>query len=146
MELLLACVTILPSIRLKTPQQLTAHCLAIEYECTSTSRSEPNSLCKVSSSTRSCNHKFVLTSQLVTDHPKSRSLPYKITAEDMYDIFGKYGPIRQIRLGSTNTTRGTAYVVYDDIFDAKDAFENLNGFQVAGRYLVVSLRRITFHD
>lgn len=27
-----------------------------------------------------------------------RNLPYKITAEEMYDIFGKYGPIRQIRV------------------------------------------------
>jgi len=27
-----------------------------------------------------------------------RNLPYKITAEEMYDIFGKYGAIRQIRL------------------------------------------------
>ncbi len=26
-----------------------------------------------------------------------RNLPYKITAEEMYDIFGKYGAIRQIR-------------------------------------------------
>lgn len=55
----------------------------------------------------------------------------------MYDIFGKHGAIRQIRLGSTNATRGTAYVVYDDIFEAKNACENLNGFQVAGRYLIV---------
>ena len=30
-----------------------------------------------------------------------RNLPFKITAEEMYDIFGKYGPIRQIRLGIT---------------------------------------------
>ena len=28
-----------------------------------------------------------------------RNLPYKITAEEMYDIFGKYGAIRQIRSG-----------------------------------------------
>ena len=27
-----------------------------------------------------------------------RNLPYKITSEEMYDIFGKYGPIRQIRV------------------------------------------------
>lgn len=27
-----------------------------------------------------------------------RNLPYKISSEEMYDIFGKYGPIRQIRL------------------------------------------------
>lgn len=56
----------------------------------------------------------------------------------MYDIFGKYGAIRQIRLGTSPQTRGTAYVVYEDIFEAKRACENLNGFQVAGRYLVVS--------
>lgn len=55
----------------------------------------------------------------------------------MYDIFGKYGAVRQIRLGNTNHTRGTAYVVYEDIFEAKNACENLNGFQVAGRYLIV---------
>lgn len=66
-----------------------------------------------------------------------RSLPYKISAEEMYDIFGKYGAIRQIRLGSSKETRGTAYVVYEDIFDAKNACEHLNGFQVANRYIVV---------
>ena len=26
-----------------------------------------------------------------------RNLPFKITAEELYDIFGKYGSIRQIR-------------------------------------------------
>jgi len=28
-------------------------------------------------------------------------------------------------------------VVYDDIYDAKQALEHLNGFNVCGRYLVV---------
>jgi pre-mRNA branch site protein p14 len=39
-----------------------------------------------------------------------RNLPYKLTSEDMYDLFGKYGPIRQIRVGTANDTKGTAYV------------------------------------
>ncbi|XP_015776255.1 PREDICTED: splicing factor 3B subunit 6-like [Acropora digitifera] len=66
-----------------------------------------------------------------------RNLPYKITTEEMYDIFGKYGGIRQIRLGNTPETRGTAFVVYEDIFDAKNACDHLSGFNVCNRYLVV---------
>jgi pre-mRNA branch site protein p14 len=66
-----------------------------------------------------------------------RNLPWKITAEEMYDVFGRYGAIRQIRVGNSNETRGKAYVVYEDIFDAKQACEHLSGFNVGGRYLVV---------
>lgn len=39
--------------------------------------------------------------------------------------------------GSTKETRGTAYVVYEDIYDAKTAVEHLSGFNVANRYLIV---------
>ena len=53
------------------------------------------------------------------------------------DIFGKYGAIRQIRQGVTKDTRGTAFVVYEDIYDAKAAVEHLSGFNVANRYLIV---------
>ncbi|EAA07781.4 splicing factor 3B subunit 6 [Anopheles arabiensis] len=66
-----------------------------------------------------------------------RNLPYKITSDEMYDIFGKYGAIRQIRVGNTPETRGTAFVVYEDIFDAKNARDHLSGFNVCNRYLVV---------
>eukprot|EP00825_Cyclidium_porcatum_P004337 TRINITY_DN12022_c0_g2_i2.p3 TRINITY_DN12022_c0_g2~~TRINITY_DN12022_c0_g2_i2.p3 ORF type:complete len:118 (+),score=23.28 TRINITY_DN12022_c0_g2_i2:189-542(+) len=66
-----------------------------------------------------------------------RNLPYKITAEELYDIFGKYGVIRQIRKGIQGDKKGTAFVVYDDIFEAKNAVDHLSGFNVAGRYLVV---------
>lgn len=34
-------------------------------------------------------------------------------------------------------TRGTAYIVYEDIYDAKTAVEHLSGFNVANRYLIV---------
>eukprot|EP01119_Soliformovum_irregulare_P002609 TRINITY_DN12857_c0_g1_i1.p1 TRINITY_DN12857_c0_g1~~TRINITY_DN12857_c0_g1_i1.p1 ORF type:complete len:119 (-),score=12.52 TRINITY_DN12857_c0_g1_i1:208-564(-) len=66
-----------------------------------------------------------------------KNLPFKITSEEMYDIFGKYGPIRQIRLGNTPETKGTAFVVYDDIYDAKNAVDHLSGFNVCNRYLIV---------
>merc|ERR1719442_271780 len=66
-----------------------------------------------------------------------RNLPYKISADELYDIFGKYGSLRQIRRGSGPETRGTAFVCYDDIYDAKNAMDHLSGFNVAGRYLVL---------
>lgn len=130
-----------------------------------------------------------------------RNLPFKLSSEEMYDIFGKFGPIRQvsasasivafnhalgreggregaacvrtgafpcacvcgrtglllrllpwpallvhapivflpptqIRVGAGNEQRGKAFVVYEDIYDAKAALEHLNGFNVCGRYLV----------
>ncbi|KAF5840320.1 RNA-binding domain-containing protein [Dunaliella salina] len=66
-----------------------------------------------------------------------RNLPFQISSDDMYDIFGKYGAIRQIRIGTTKETRGTAYVAYEDIYDAKTACDHLSGFNVANRYLIV---------
>merc|ERR1711862_737801 len=66
-----------------------------------------------------------------------KNLPFKIKPEELYDIFGKFGPIHQIRLGNASDTKGTAFVVYEDIFDAKNACEHLSGFNVANRYLIV---------
>lgn len=65
-----------------------------------------------------------------------RNLPFKITPEELYELFGQYGPIRQIRVGDTGETKGTAYVVYEDIMDAKIACEKLSGYNVMGRYLI----------
>ena len=67
-----------------------------------------------------------------------RNLPYNISSEELYTIFGKYGAIYQIRLGlKDKDTRGTAFVVYEDIYDAKVAVDHLSGFNVGGRYLIV---------
>jgi len=66
-----------------------------------------------------------------------RNLPFKITTEELYDLFGKYGAIRQIRLGTSPDTKGTAFVVYEDIYDAKNAVDHLSGFNVCNRYLIV---------
>eukprot|EP01126_Amoeba_proteus_P057356 TRINITY_DN7297_c0_g1_i1.p1 TRINITY_DN7297_c0_g1~~TRINITY_DN7297_c0_g1_i1.p1 ORF type:complete len:146 (+),score=28.88 TRINITY_DN7297_c0_g1_i1:68-505(+) len=66
-----------------------------------------------------------------------KGLPYDLTGDEMYDLFGKYGAIRQIRMGNRKDTKGTAFVVYEDIYDAKNAREHLSGFNVKDRYLIV---------
>ena len=66
-----------------------------------------------------------------------RNLPFKITAEEIFGIFGRYGALRQVRVGTTPETKGTAFIVYEDIYDARAACEHLSGFSVGGRYLVV---------
>lgn len=67
-----------------------------------------------------------------------RNLPFTMTADELYGIFGKYGAVYQIRMGNKDKdTRGTAFVVYEDIYDAKQAVDHLSGFNVGGRYLVV---------
>jgi hypothetical protein len=46
-----------------------------------------------------------------------KNLNYQITGEDLYDLFGRYGSIRQIRIGNETKTKGTAFVVFDDVMD-----------------------------
>lgn len=42
----------------------------------------------------------------------------------------------QIRQGIANNTKGTAFVVYEDVMDSKQACDKLNGFNFQNRYLV----------
>ena len=71
-----------------------------------------------------------------------KNLSFKVTSEEMYDLFGRFGTIRQIRLGNKNATRGTAYVVYESPADAKVAVDKLNGFSFGGRFLVVLFHQL----
>ncbi|EGU78838.1 hypothetical protein FOXB_10660 [Fusarium oxysporum f. sp. conglutinans Fo5176] len=66
-----------------------------------------------------------------------KNLSYNVTPEELFDLFGKFGPIRQVRQGIANNTKGTAFVVYEDVADAKQACDKLNGFNFQNRYLVV---------
>jgi len=66
-----------------------------------------------------------------------KNLNYNITGDDLYDLFGRYGSIRQIRLGNEAKTKGTAFVVFEDVMDAKNALDHLNGFHLQERYIVV---------
>jgi pre-mRNA branch site protein p14 len=65
-----------------------------------------------------------------------KNLSYNVSAEELFELFGKFGPIRQIRQGIANNTKGTAFVVYEDVADSKMACDKLNGFNFQGRYLV----------
>lgn len=48
-----------------------------------------------------------------------KNLNYNISGEDMYELFGRYGSIRQMRMGNEPKTKGTAFVVYDDVMDVR---------------------------
>lgn len=62
---------------------------------------------------------------------------FYILGEDLYELFGKYGAIRQIRLGDQpQKTKGTAFIVFEEIGDAKMALDRLNGFHLQERYIV----------
>ena len=63
-----------------------------------------------------------------------RNLPFKITAENLYEVFGAFGTIRQLRMSNAQETKGSAFVIFDDIFDAKNAVDKLSGHSVMGRY------------
>lgn len=65
-----------------------------------------------------------------------------MTPDHLFDLFGKFGPIRQIRQGIAANTKGTAFVVYEDVMDAKIACDKLNGFNFQGRYLVVLYHQV----
>lgn len=65
-----------------------------------------------------------------------KNLNYNTTGADLYQVFGRYGAIRQIRLGDGPKTKGTAYVVYEEMADAKRALDHLNGFHLNERYIV----------
>ena len=82
------------------------------------------------------NKKFIKLPPEINRFIYVKNLPFKITPEELYDIFGNFGVVRQIRKGMTNRTRGTAFVVYEDIFDAKKAVDKLSGINVGGKYLL----------
>lgn len=90
--------------------------------------------------------------------PTDNCNSYSVTPEELFDLFGKYGPIRyvssahilnidsradtshsQVRQGIASNTKGTAFVVYEDVMDAKQACDKLNGYNFQNRYLVGKL-------
>ena len=51
----------------------------------------------------------------------------------------------QVRQGIANNTKGTAFVVFEDVMDAKQACDKLHGFNFQNRYLVGKLTILCIH-
>ena len=73
-----------------------------------------------------CDLKFNITSQ-----------DWNSASQNIADFFAMLYYMYFLCSGCAANTRGTAFVVYEDIFDAKNACEHLSGFNVCNRYLVV---------
>lgn len=65
-----------------------------------------------------------------------------MTAEELYELFGRFGSIRQIRLGNIKETRGNAFVVYENDQEARTARDKLSGYNFQGHFLVVLLHSV----
>ncbi len=63
-----------------------------------------------------------------------KQLPFNVNASQILALFNKFGNIVQIRVGNSEKTRGSAFVVFDAT--CPQALE-LNGFAFQGRYLTV---------
>jgi pre-mRNA branch site protein p14 len=55
-------------------------------------------------------------------------LDNSMNGEILYKVFRKYGPLRQVRVSNCAETANTAFVIFENVFDAQRAQEHLNGF------------------
>lgn len=66
-----------------------------------------------------------------------------VNRDHLYEIFGLYGPIRYIDLPldrvNGQTTRGFAYVEFENASDAEKALENMDGgsFSLSFSFLIL---------
>jgi pre-mRNA branch site protein p14 len=59
--------------------------------------------------------------------------------ENLYKLFQGFGPIRQVRVGSTAETKGSAIVVFDYCESADAAVGALHNYSVGGTLLRVTV-------
>lgn len=68
-----------------------------------------------------------------------KNIPYDASTSLLYDIFGKFGHIHQLRISDGLVPQGTCYVVYSNLNSAKRAARELNGVNFRSRYLVAHM-------
>jgi pre-mRNA branch site protein p14 len=67
-----------------------------------------------------------------------RNLPRTIEKDELVELFSPYGAIMQIRIGTDDSTRGTAFVVYKRIESARKAIKHMNGYYMDNMYINTS--------
>jgi pre-mRNA branch site protein p14 len=65
-----------------------------------------------------------------------KNLPYNVDDNELWDLFGGPEMVFHIRVGDSDSKKGTAYVVYYDNQDAQQFHKKLNGINYKNRYLV----------
>ncbi|RLV93836.1 hypothetical protein JA1_002225 [Spathaspora sp. JA1] len=69
-----------------------------------------------------------------------KNLPYKVSTNSMYEFFGQFGNINQIRISDhDSSTQGSCFIIYSNLNNAIRAANELNGVNFQGRYLVTGL-------
>lgn len=72
------------------------------------------------------------------------NLPFSMTEEQITELFAQYGEIASVKLiidKMTGRSRGFAFVTFASEEDAQKALEALNGMEVEGRPLIVTIAR-----
>jgi len=70
------------------------------------------------------------------------NLPWSLSEQDISDAFGEYGTIEEVKIvldRETGRSRGFGFVTYEESSAAEEAVENLNGVELAGREIRVSM-------
>ncbi|KAG2736025.1 hypothetical protein G9P44_000115 [Scheffersomyces stipitis] len=72
-----------------------------------------------------------------------KNLPYHTSTSTLYELFGQYGTISQLRVPDENfsdskANLGTCFIVYNNLSSAQLAASRLNGVNLEGRYLVAT--------
>ncbi|EER33309.1 conserved hypothetical protein [Candida tropicalis MYA-3404] len=69
-----------------------------------------------------------------------KNYPFGTSNLELFEFFGKYGNIHQIRTNSSQP--GTCFIIYKNLINAQRAAQELNGVNFNGRYIITSMYQI----
>ncbi len=75
-------------------------------------------------------------------------LPQSIDDPKLYELFAPYGNVVSARVfidKATQQSKCFGFVSYDNPVSANSAIQNMNGYQVSGKRLKVSLKKARFN-